>query len=658
MSDEVAELPTVLVDDLARTEQQTLTDLTEGEGVQLEAFVLTPDGPEIVTLDAGRRADAAAAARLLEGQDSVVAADLTVIARATGGSYAQWGNTAIRSETARAEVPAAALADVVVAVLDTGVSPHGELGSSLLPGQNLTSAPGGATDTTDRQGHGTHVAGTVAADAGSGVEGIAAGAKVLPVKVLGDDGYGTSSWISGGIIWATDRGADVINMSLGGQYSSTVYDAAVAYARSKGATVVAAAGNSNTSAVFMPAAAPGVIGVAATDQNGAKASFSNYGSYVDVAAPGVGIVSIYPGNGYAGMSGTSMASPHVAGVVALMVAAAPAITPDQVEQALTTSATDLGAVGRDDLFGHGQVDAVRAVRSAKVLAGPANRAPVAAADAFSLPFNPGTRTLAVTANDTDADGDPLTIASATQGAGGKVAKTATSLTYTPTRSGPFVDTVTYTVSDGRGGTAVGRVTVSVAGPPKPVVRKPSAPRIGTPAALPAGVRLTWAAPVDNGGAAITGYRVNAYRGTTLVKSVVVTGRTTTATVTGLANGTAYRLGVEALNTAGYGPRSALATATPRTKPSAPRIGSVTAQKKAATVRWAKPASTGGAPVTGYVVRVYSGGKLVKTVTAGATRTSVTVSGLKAGAGYTFRVLAKNVAGTGAVSATSKVARPR
>ena len=658
VSGEVTDLPAVLVDDLARAEQQTLTELTEGEGVQLEAFVLTADGPEIVTLEAGGRSDAAAAAQLLERQDSVVAADLSVVAKVTGGYYQQWGNTTVRSDAARAEVSAGALADVVVAVLDTGVSPHDELSAALLPGQNFTSSPGGTTDSSDRQGHGTHVAGTVAADLGSGVEGVAVGAKVLPVKVLGDDGSGSSAWINAGIIWAADQGADVINMSLGGQYSSTVYDAAVAYARSKGVTVVAAAGNSNTSAIFMPAAAPGVIGVSATDQNGAKASFSNYGSYVDVAAPGVGIVSTYPGNDFAGMSGTSMASPHVAGVVALMEAAAPAITPDQVQQALTASATDLGVAGRDDVYGYGQVDAVRAVRSAKALAGPANRAPVATADSFPLPYNPGTRTLAVTTNDIDADRDPLTVVSATQGANGRVAIAARSLSYTPTRTGPFVDTVSYTVSDGRGGTAVGRVTVSVAGAPKPVVRKPSAPRIGAPTALSASVRVTWSPPADNGGAAISGYKVTTYRGTTVLKTVAVSGGTTSTTITGLTNGTAYRFVVTAQNSAGAGPASTLVSATPRTTPGAPRIASVTAQVKAIAVRWSAPVSTGGAPVSGYAVQVFSGGTLVKTVTAGATATSLTVPGLTSGKAYAFRVLAKNAAGTGASSVTSTVVRAR
>jgi uncharacterized protein YcfJ len=172
------------------------------------------------------------------------------------------------------------------------------------------------------------------------------------------------------------------------------------------------------------------------------------------------------------------------------------------------------------------------------------------------------------------------------------------------------------------------------------------------------VKLSWASPVDDGGAPVTSFRVSAYRGTTLAKSVVVKGSTTSATVTGLANGTAYRVGVAAVNAAGSGPASALVTATPRTTPGAPKISSVAAHRKAVVVRWAKPASDGGTPVTGYVVQVYAGGSLIKAVAAGAGKSSATAGGLKKGKAYTFRVVAKNAAGTGAVSAPSKATRPR
>ena len=129
-------------------------------------------------------------------------------------------------------------------------------------------------------------------------------------------------------------------------------------------------------------------------------------------------------------------------------------------------------------------------------------------------------------------------------------------------------------------------------------------------------------------------------------------------MTGLSNGTAYRFVVTAQNSAGAGPASTLVTATPRTTPGAPRITTVAAQVKAVAVRWAAPATTGGASVTGYVVQVYSSGKLLKAANAGATAMSLTVPGLTTGKTYAFRVLAKNAAGTGAPSVTSAVVRAR
>src|SRR3954453_12605788 len=104
------------------------------------------------------------------------------------------------------------LSDVVGAGLAPGVGPHAERDAAPLRGQNFTDSPGGTTDTTDRFGHGTHVSGTIGADVGSNVEGVAAGVHILPVKVLADDGYGTSDWVADGIVWAADHGADVINM--------------------------------------------------------------------------------------------------------------------------------------------------------------------------------------------------------------------------------------------------------------------------------------------------------------------------------------------------------------------------------------------------------------------------------------------------------------
>ncbi|TQN43912.1 subtilisin family serine protease [Blastococcus colisei] len=439
---EVEAVPSVLRAELSAAEEQSLSQLTEGAGVQVEAFVVTPGGAEIITLDAGSEADAHVASGLLLDQPSVEAANLTVPVFAVGGALPQYGNVMVRSAEALAEVDNP-LADVVVAVLDTGVNPHTELAAALAPGQNFTDSPGGASDTSDRHGHGTHVAGTVGADAGSQVEGVAPGVRIMPVKVLGDDGGGFSNWANSGIVYAADNGADVINLSLGGPDASGVFRSAVDYARSKGVTVIAAAGNEGNSIPLYPAAEVGVIAVAAVDEAKQKAFFSNYGSYVDVAAPGVGITSTDKSGSYSSMSGTSMAAPHVAGVAALVKAAAPGFTPDQVEQVLIAVAEDRGATGRDDVFGHGLVDALGAVRAANAIeTGTPPGAPTIGA------VTPGARSAVVNWSPPTSDGGtPVTAYTVqTQAAGtlvrsDQVAAPATSATLSGLTTG-----TTYTFS--------------------------------------------------------------------------------------------------------------------------------------------------------------------------------------------------------------------
>jgi subtilisin family serine protease len=182
---------------------------------------------------------------------------------------------------------------------------------------NYTDSP----EDGDVHGHGTHVAGSVAAltDNQKGVSGTCPGCTLYDVKVLDDAGSGAYSWISEGIIWAADNGAKVINMSLGGRTGSSTVRSAIDYAWGKGVVVVAAAGNDGTSAHAYPAAYNNVLAVGATDNRDSKASFSNYGSsWVDVAAPGVGILSTTVDGAYGTKSGTSMATPHVAGEAGLI----------------------------------------------------------------------------------------------------------------------------------------------------------------------------------------------------------------------------------------------------------------------------------------------------------------------------------------------------
>jgi type VII secretion-associated serine protease mycosin len=256
----------------------------------------------------------------------------------------------------------------VVAVLDSGVdATHPDLAGQVLTGTDYV-VPGG-NGWSDSFGHGTHVAGIVAAVAGNrlGVAGLAPDARILPVRVLDYEGEGWDSDIASGVLWAADRGAGVINLSLGSTDAADAVRAAVAYAVSKGAVVVAAAGNERGSgnAVNYPAgfALPGEVAVAATTRTRVSASYSNTGAYVTLAAPGDDILSTYRGD-YEDLDGTSMATPYAAAAAALLRAAAPTLGPLDVVAALTATADDLETPGRDDATGAGLVDPVAALCAA------------------------------------------------------------------------------------------------------------------------------------------------------------------------------------------------------------------------------------------------------------------------------------------------------
>ena len=241
------------------------------------------------------------------------------------GRAQQWGLDAIGADAAWTVTRGAG---VVVAVVDTGVAPAPDLAGRLLPGWNVIA---GSDDAVDDNGHGTHVAGTVAEVEGNGLaeSGVAPEASILPVKVLDANGTGSDVDVAAGIVWAADHGARIVNLSLGGSESSTVLADAVAYARAKGVLIVAAAGNDGGT-VGVPARLAGVLAVGAVDAALVRAPFSAGGRALDLVAPGVGILqqTLDGAGGYAdrSFSGTSMATPHVAGVAALALAAGRATT--------------------------------------------------------------------------------------------------------------------------------------------------------------------------------------------------------------------------------------------------------------------------------------------------------------------------------------------
>jgi len=309
--------------------------------------------------------------------------------------------------------------EVVVAVIDTGIlSRHPDMAGQLVSGYDFIADPQTAGDgngidpnpedegdgggAVNSSFHGTHVSGTIAAASnnGIGVAGVAWNARIMPVRVLGVDG-GTSYDVDQGIRYAAglsnDSGtvpskrADIINLSLGGGGFSQAEQNTINQARNAGVTIVAAAGNEGSITPSYPAAYAGVISVSAVDSQRRAPPYSNFGSTIDVAAPGGdngvdlngdgypdGVLSATGSDSgfeldfvYSFFTGTSMASPHVAGVIALMKSVNPALTPGDIDALLVLGelSDDLGAPGRDDRFGHGLINAQRAVTAALTAGG-------------------------------------------------------------------------------------------------------------------------------------------------------------------------------------------------------------------------------------------------------------------------------------------------
>ena len=271
----------------------------------------------------------------------------------------QWGWFRIGAD--RAYESGVSGSGVVVAVLDSGVNAsHPDLSGNIIDGWNYVD---NNKDVTDEDGHGTKVAGIIAAMANNsvGIAGVASSVSIMPLKVLSTTG---GSWIDldKAILRAAHSGVRIISLSLGGEYSrpSMALEAAINHAYQDGCLIVAAAGNDNNSELFYPAACENVIAVAAIDQTSIKAAFSNYGEYVDFCAPGVDILTTSKEGNYVYASGTSFAAPFVTGVIALIVSKYPLLTNEQVISTLRNEAEDLGEPGWDQYYGWGLVTACAA----------------------------------------------------------------------------------------------------------------------------------------------------------------------------------------------------------------------------------------------------------------------------------------------------------
>ena len=245
---------------------------------------------------------------------------------------------------------------VVIAVLDTGLDfNHSDKPMHIAAGYDFINND---SNPQDDHGHGTFISGLIAAQSNNanGIAGLCWNCTVMPIKVISGNGLGTYQDVVNGIHYAVDQGADIINMSLGGyEYSQSLLEA-INYAHQKGVTVVAAGGNQGIDNLIYPAAYPNVIGVSATDENDERWTNSNFGEYIDVSAPGVGVYGLALNNGYQSQTGTSVAAAHIAGIAGLFLAQNSNLTNNRLVQKIYDNTIDLGDAGRDLYYGVGRVD--------------------------------------------------------------------------------------------------------------------------------------------------------------------------------------------------------------------------------------------------------------------------------------------------------------
>jgi thermitase len=278
------------------------------------------------------------------------------------GHPSQWGPSKIMAPSAWDVTTGSS--DIVIAILDTGVDlNHPDLNDKIVPGWDFANDD---NDPQDDHEHGSHVAGIAAAETNNatGIAGISWQARIMPVKVLDENGDGFYSDVAEGVLYACSHGAQIINLSLGGStYSATLEDA-VQQAYEDGCLIVAAAGNGGGDFVDYPARFSEVMAVAATNESDIRAGFSDYGPQVEVAAPGVNIYSTLWNDKYGWKSGTSMAAPHVAGQAALIWSVCPNPTNQEVRSIIDSTADDRGASGWDPYYGYGRINALDAVQAA------------------------------------------------------------------------------------------------------------------------------------------------------------------------------------------------------------------------------------------------------------------------------------------------------
>jgi subtilisin family serine protease len=397
-------------------------------------------------------------------------------------------------------------AGVVIAILDSGVdAAHPDLSSRIVPGWNVWD---NNSNTSDVHGHGTAVAGTAAATMNNamGVAGIAGQAKIMPVRIADSSGYATFSSIAQGITYAADHGARVASISFKNLPTSSTVQSAAQYMKGKGGLVVVSAGNDAINENFTPTTT--MIPVSATDSSDKLTSFSSYGAYVAMSAPGIDIWTTNRGGGYGAWWGTSFATPNTAGTIALIMGANPSLTSSQVESVLYSSATDLGAPGRDIYFGYGRINTAAAVQAAKGSSAPPpdSTAPTVAVSA-PLAGSTVSGLVAVSVN----AGDNLGVTKVELRANGALVATDTASPFGFSWDSSSVAngavTLTATAYDAAGNVSSSTVSVNVSNAPTVVAPDTTPPSVKivspTSGAVAGRVTISSSATDDRGSGGIT-----------------------------------------------------------------------------------------------------------------------------------------------------------
>ena len=529
-------------------------------------------------------------------------------------------------------------------VVDSGIlASHSDFGSRVTSGTNAFSGVNDGRGTSDCDGHGTHVAGII----GGTIYGVAKEVTLVPVRVLDCTGGGTASGIINGLNWIIgNHGPDtpaVANLSLG-LAPNTAVDRAVKATIDDGVSVVVAAGNENKdSCERSPSRVSAAVTVGAVDSSDRRAYFSNFGSCVDLFAPGMSITSDWKDGSTMVVSGTSMATPHVAGTVALILGVTPTRSPANVS-------TDLKTLATTGTISNGGERSPNLLLHTGATPPPVTEAPVAPTSvSATTPANATTTVTWLPSTSTPTLDQTVNIyRDGTLLRSTVVASSTKTMTYSSMTTGA---SYTFTV---QARNSIGLSTASSASTAVVWRTVPSKPTSVAAAVNPSGIAsLTWSVTSD-GGSALTEQLVRTYRDSELVATTSVSGTATGfTTTTSLDVGASYKFTVQVRNSIGLSPVSGYSNTVVFANAPSPATSVVATLKftSNAKITWTLGAN-GGSALTGQVVRAYANGVYLTSFNVSGTAKSLTLLGMSTGVSYTFTVQAVSLAGSSAESAPS------